>query len=84
MYLAVVLWPCNTSCVIIDLAQAGLGGGALMGPCMCVAYTYSHGHIYMFICMCVCLGPSVTREMDVLASSESPAGGEASEAAPWQ
>lgn len=60
-----------------------------MVHCTLVAeiHIYSHGcihiHVYMQVHPSVRLGPLVTREIDVLASSESPAGGEASEAAPW-
>lgn len=63
--------------------RPGRGGvDGTLHVCGIYIFTWTHIHVYMHVC--VCLGPSVTREMDVLASSESPAGGEASEAAPWQ
>ena len=69
--------------------HGGEGGfGALTGHCARVAYTYSHGCIYVFICKCVpvCVPGLVGYQGNgcVGLIRESPAGGEASEAAPWQ
>lgn len=68
-------------------------GKASMGHQACVVYTYSHGSTYMFyarayMCLCVCVcAPGLVRYQGNGCAGlirESPAGGEASEAAPWQ
>lgn len=98
MCLDIVLWPCNTSCVIIDLAanraRSGdrrvlhRGGYGLTGHSTCVAYTYSQEYIYMFICKCVpvCVTGLVSYQRNgcVGPIRESPAGGDALEMVPWQ
>lgn len=86
MLFAIVLWPCNTSCVIAGLAanrarreeEGGFatGGKGIDGaprPRGIYVVTWEHIRVYMQECVRLCEGPgsSVTREMDVLASSES-------------
>lgn len=99
MRLDIVLWPCNTSCVIIDLtakqgkewewkgfAQRGVGVDRTQHVCGIYIFTGVHIHVYMQVCPCVCVTGLVSYQRNgcVGPIRESPAGGDALEMAPWQ
>lgn len=67
MYLAVVLWPCNASFVIIDLAanrarrgerrvlyKGGEGADGTLRVCGIYIFTWVHIHVYMQVRPSVC------------------------------